>query len=379
MINMEQGKFMRIGFDATAIPANRTGAGNYIFNLVRGLASVDTQNEYAIFAKQTHIHEFGIDQPNFHFIAVDHRTRPLRLLWEQIVLPLRARQLRLDVLHSPHYTMPMLKSSPAVVTFCDMTFQLLPEMHGRIKRVFFNRMMRWSARHADRLIAISESTREDVIRLLQLKPEQIVSTPLAASAHYRPLPTEQVASICSRYDLKPNSYLCYVGVLEPRKNIPTLIEAYAQVITKFPDVPLVIAGKKGWMYDEVFQRVTELGLREHVRFLGYVPDEDLPALYNGARVFVYPSSYEGFGLPVLEALQCGTPVVTTNVSSMPEVAGEAALLVPPRDSHALAEMLCAALADDELAQTLSQAATARATAFSWERCARETLAVYNAV
>ncbi|HEX6288541.1 MAG TPA: glycosyltransferase family 1 protein [Herpetosiphonaceae bacterium] len=370
---------MRIGFDATAIPHNRTGAGNYIFNLVQALAQIDRSNDYAIFARPDHIGEFGIDQPNVQFWGVDLTSRPVRLAWEQVGLPWNIRRLKLDLLHSPHYTMPIPRLCKSVVTFCDMTFYLLPEMHSPSKRMFFQRMMRWSARHADRLIAISESTQRDVIRLLNVRPERIVATPLAASPDYRPLPQTHVAPVCARYDLTPGQYIYYVGVLEPRKNIPALIEAYATIAAEFPHVPLVIAGKKGWMYDEIFKRVVELGLEQQIRFLGYIPDDDVIPLYNGARVFVYPSRYEGFGLPVLEAMQCGVPVITTNVSSMPEVADGAALLVPPGEIPALAAALREVLTDDELARDLARRGLARAAHFSWRRCAAETLEVYQSL
>lgn len=370
---------MRIGIDATAIPLNRTGAGNYIFNLVQALATIDQHNQYVIFAKSQHISEFGLSQPNFDVVSVDLAARPLRLLWEQIGLPLKVKQLQLDILHSPHYTMPILKSSRSVVTFCDMTFHLLPEMHGRTKQLFFRSMMRWSAHHADKLIAISESTRRDVVRILNVAPDRVAAVPLAASLGYHPLPAAHVAEVCARYDLEPGRFLYYLGVLEPRKNVPVLIEAFATLVKDFPDIPLVIAGKKGWMYEQIFQRVIELGLAQRVRFLDYVPDTDLAPLYNGARVFVYPSQYEGFGLPVLEALQCGSPVITTNISSMPEVVADAAILVPVDDVMSLASAIRRVLIDDELARDLSRRGLERAMAFSWQRCAAETLAVYQSL
>jgi glycosyltransferase involved in cell wall biosynthesis len=320
---------VRIAFDATAIPANRAGAGNYIFFLVQALAQVDRVNQYFVFAKPEHIETFGIAQENFEFIGITQPSVPRRLLWEQMGLPRELRRRHVDLLHSPHYTMPLRAVCKSVVSFPDMIFILMPQVHGRGRRTFFQLMMRWSARHADRLIAISESTRQDMYRRLHVPLDRIVTTVLAASDTYRPLPASETHSVCDRYGLTPGAYVYYVGVLEPRKNIPVLLEAYAKLADEFPAVPLVIAGKKGWMYDAVFQQVTALGLQERVRFLGYVPDADLAALYNGARVFVYPSQYEGFGLPVLEAMQCGTPTITTNISSMPEVAGDAALLVAP--------------------------------------------------
>jgi glycosyltransferase involved in cell wall biosynthesis len=252
-------------------------------------------------------------------------------------------------------------------------------MHEASKRIFFQAMMQWSAGNADRLIAISESTRQDVIRLLSVASSKIVSTQLAASSNYCLLPPFEVESVVKRYNLIQGKYIYFVGALEPRKNIPLLIEAYAKLGKQFSDVPLIIAGKKGWMYHEIFKRVAALNLQDRVRFLGYVPEQDLIALYNGARVFVYPSYYEGFGFPVLEAMQCGTPVITTNVSSMPEVAGDAALLVPPNDVEALSIALQRVLTDDVLAKNLSQRGLARAVNFSWQRCAKETLQVYESV
>jgi glycosyltransferase involved in cell wall biosynthesis len=370
---------VRIAFDATAMPMNRAGAGNYIFFLVQALSEVDRVNQYLIFAKPEHLEAFGIVQDNFELIGIAQPSVPRRLLWEQAGLPGELRRRRVDLLHSPHYTMPLRKVCKSVVSFPDMIFIMMPQVHGRGRRTFFQMMMRWSARHADRLIAISESTRQDLFLRLHVPLDQIVTTVLAASESYRPLPKDETQSVCDRYGLTPGRYVYYVGVLEPRKNVPVLLEAYAKLAAEFPNVPLVIAGKKGWMYESIFQQAKALGLEDRVRFLGYVPDADLAALYNGARVFVYPSQYEGFGLPVLEAMQCGTPTITTDISSMPEVAGDAALLVAPNDATALADALKRLLTDDALAQDLSQRGIERAKLFSWQRCARETLAVYQSV
>jgi glycosyltransferase involved in cell wall biosynthesis len=175
-----------------------------------------------------------------------------------------------------------------------------------------------------------------------------------------------------------NRYILYVGVLEPRKNIPRLIAAFARIAERVPELVLAIGGKRGWLYDQVFAQVQRSGLAERVRFLGYVPHEDLPALYTGARIFAYPSYHEGFGLPVLEAMRCGAAVVTSNVSSLPEVAGDAALQVAPEDEVALADALLRLATDETLRALLSRRARARAEEFSWERCARETLRVYEA-
>jgi glycosyltransferase involved in cell wall biosynthesis len=371
---------MRVGIDATAVPLQRTGAGNYIVNLIRTLGHVDRSNEYVIFGKSAHEEELSPDgeAANIRFIRQDFPGRGARLAWEQVGLPGQVRAHRLDVLHSPHYTMPLRHSARSVVTFCDMTFVLHPELHQMVKRVFFPTMMRLSARRADRLIAISESTRDDLVRMWGVDRAKVTAIPLAADPEFRPRDPAEIAETCGRYGLRPGDYILYVGMLEPRKNVDRLVEAFGLVADKLPGVDLVIAGRRGWMYDQIFARVEALGLGDRVRFTGYVLSRDLPALYGGARLFAYPSKYEGFGIPVLEAMSCGAPVVTTNVSSMPEVAGDATVLVAPDDVGGLAEALLRVSTDHALRDDLECRGLARAKTFSWERCARETIAVYEA-
>jgi len=368
---------VRIGIDATALPPQRTGVANYVFGLLQGLSRVDRGSAYVVFAKPMHVRQLAVDAPNFTFVPIELPARGLRLAWEQVGLPRQVRRHRLDLLHSPHYTMPVSHPAPSVVTFCDMTFVLHPELHQRAKRVFFPAMMRWSARHADRLITISESTGDDLVRLWGIDPDRVTAIPLAAGAEYRPAGPEAVAAVSARYGVRPGGYVLYVGVLEPRKNVDVLVAAFGRLAGRFPDLDLVIAGKPGWMYDRIFTQVESLGLRQRVKFPGYVPQDDLPALYAGARVFVYPSQYEGFGLPVLEAMRCGAPVITSNVSSMPEIAGDAALLVEPRDEGGLSEALARRAYDPAFAGELARRGAERATGFTWERCASETLEVYH--
>ncbi len=370
---------LRIAFDATAIPDNRAGAGTYIVSLIQALSRTDRDNEYVVFVKPEHLSEFGPLGPNFRLVPVPLSSTPRRLVWEQTALPSAVRRLKADVLHSPHYTMPLLPGGGCrhVVSFHDMTYLLMPALHLRFHRLFFPRMMRLSVRRADRLLVISESTRRDLERLLPASIGKITTTPLAAGPVFQPAPASEIQEACTRYTLIPGRFLLYVGVLEPRKNVPMLLQAFAQIAPQFPDVPLVLVGKKGWMYDAIFAELTAQGLADRVIFTGYVPEEDLPRLYGGARAFVYPSLYEGFGLPVLEAMQCGAPVVTTDISSMPEVAGDAALLVKPDDVNGLAAALTRVLSDDALAADLRERGLARAAGFSWDRCARETRAVYE--
>lgn len=370
---------MRVGIDATAVPRRRAGAGNYIFNLVRAIAEVDAINEYVVFARPQLIEEWHIRQPNFQFHATELRHRPLRLLWEQTVLPVLARRYRLDVLHSPHYTFPMFGSARRVVTILDMTFYLYPQLHSVAKRFLFRRMIRLAVRRADRIITISESTATDLFHLLDGRglAEKTHAIPLAVDSRFLVIREEAaIAAACRRLGLEPRGFLLYVGVLEPRKNLPVLLRAFRRTRDENNRLPLAIVGKRGWKFDSIFATVRELGLENDVIFTGHVSDADLPYVYNGATLFVYPSLYEGFGLPVLEALSCGTPVITSNVSSMPEIVGEAGILVPPSDENGLADAIRRILSDPVLAVSLSEKGRERASHFSWSRTARETIAVY---
>lgn len=367
---------MRIGIDATALPPRLTGAGKYIVSLTRALLQVDLVNEYIVFAKPRDAALFAGDA-RLKIVQAALVSRFLRIGWEQTMLPLLAASYRLDVLHSPHYTMSLFNSAPSVVTFHDMTFFLYPEQHELYKKVFFRASIRFSARRARTIIADSESTRQDILRLLKLDPSRVVAVPLGVSPDFRR--TDDYAALEAmrqKYHL-PDQIILYVGVLEPRKNLPTLVRAFKSLVDRGVPHSLVLTGRRGWMHAELFQVVEDLGLRGRVIFLGYVPDEDLPLLYNAADLFVYPSLYEGFGLPVLEAMSCGVPVITSNVSSMPEIAGDTGILVNPHDADALADAMQLVLTDRALRDKLARNEQVRARMFSWERTARETLAVYE--
>lgn len=371
---------MQIGIDASAIPTSRAGAGNYIFNLIAALPKVDFANNYVIFAKSEHIEEWKINQSNFRFLDCSFRNPPLRLAWEQVVLPCMLEKYKVDLLHSPHYTMPYLASCKTVVTFCDMIFFLHPFLHKLIKRFFFRSIIQLSSRKADAIIAISESTACDINLLLQIQSKKVYAIPLAAGDSFRLINDRiGISKACHRYGLIPGNYLLFIGVLEARKNIPILLKAYRKLVDRGIRQNLVIVGKKGWFYKEIFSTMTSLGLDKQVIFTGYVPDADLPFLLNGAFLFVYPSLYEGFGLPVLEAMSCGTPVVTSNISSMPEIIGDAGLLVDPTNINSLAENIEKLILSNSLRDSLRQRGISRAATFSWERTARETLNVYTQI
>jgi glycosyltransferase involved in cell wall biosynthesis len=301
------------------------------------------------------------------------------LLWEQIALPRLVRRAGVELLHSLHYTRPLVLPCASVVTFHDLTFFLLPDLHTRAKRVFFPMAMRFSALTADALLSVSESTRQDAIRLLHIPAEKIFTTPLGVNEEFHIISDQAILESCRlRYKL-PEKFILFVGLLEPRKNLPLLLKAYAQLL-KIEDAPrLVIVGRPGWGYKEILQQIDVLNLKDKVHFTGYVPAQDMPIVYNLAQVFVYPSIYEGFGLPPMEAMACGTPVITTDVSALRDHVGEAGILIPSQDEEALVQAMRKILLDPDLRKLLSLRGRQQVANFTWKRTALETLKVYQYV
>lgn len=366
---------MRIGIDATALPVELYGAGNYIVNLVHALARVNSDSELVVFTKPVHAPLFQ-SQEHIQVASVALPMRTWRIAWEQTILPRLIRRHELDVFHSPHYTIPFAAPCATVVTFHDMTFFLYPQAHLLYKRFFFRTIIPISARRASAVIAISESTRQDILRLTRISPSKVFGIPYGVGSNFRPEKNPAILDEIRRQYNLPAEFLAYVGNLEPRKNLPMLLRAFARLVKQGLPHDLVLAGSRGWKDNAVFSACQELGLSKRVHFIGFVPQAKLPALYSACSAFVYPSLYEGFGLPVLEALACGAVVVTSNVSSMPEVAGKAGILIDPQNVDDLTNALYRALTDQELRATLPNMAIERARLFSWERAAKETLALY---
>jgi len=369
---------VRIAIDATSVPHQRVGAGTYIYNLVRALAQVDNDNRYFVFAKPETFEECLPTAPRFHLVPVRLPWRLARMAWEQAVLPLHLRRLGVDVLHSPHYTTTVVSGGwRRVVTFHDVTFFLLPERYPPLRGAYFRAASRAGARLADLVVAVSKTVKADVECHLRLPPERVRVVPLAAAPSFHPLgDAARTTAVRTKYGL-PERFILNVGALEPGKNQATLVRAFHRLKRQDSEQGLVIAGPPAWRYERLFRLVDDLGLAGQVRFLGYVPAEDLVALYNLADLFVFPSLYEGFGLPPLEAMACGLPVVASTAPALREVLDDAALLVHPQDVVALAEAMAAALRDEPLRSRLRQAGLRRAAQFSWERTARETVAVYD--
>jgi glycosyltransferase involved in cell wall biosynthesis len=266
-----------------------------------------------------------------------------------------------------------------VTTIHDISYEHLPETYNRRSRFQMKLTIRHTAKRADHVIASSEYSRQDLIDTYRLPPEKVTAIPLAAPTFYGPVTDHtQLSSIRAKYDL-PGDFILGVGSIQPRKNLARLIEAYGILAEKREMPPLVLVGKKAWLSDETLNAKELRRLGDRVRFTGFVPDEDLPPLYSAAKLFVYPSFFEGFGLPPLEAMQCGTPVITGDRTSLPEVVGDAGVLVDPFDVPALANTIEDLLGDDLRRQRLSQKGLERAAQFTWESTARQTLDVFERI
>jgi glycosyltransferase involved in cell wall biosynthesis len=369
---------MRIGIDATALPPQPVGAGYYIINLIRALSLLKTEHQIVVFAQKARRGLFELsEESTLEWVSVSDKNPAIRLIWEQAAFPGLVRRHKVDLLHSLHYTRPLKLPCKSVVTFHDMTFLLFPQFHTRAKRLFFPLAIRYSAASADAIIADSENTRQDAIRLLGISPQKIFGVPLGVDERFRPFTDPFILSqVKEKYTL-PDHFILYVGLVEPRKNLSLLVESYKNLISEGIPHPLVIVGRLGWMYQSVLKEIERLGLKDRVHFTGYIPFQDLPMVYNLADIFVYPTVYEGFGLPPLEAMACGTPVITTAVSSIPEHVGDAGILVPPNDARAITRAMAAVLSDAALKEKLIERGPKQASYFTWERTARKTLQVYQ--
>jgi glycosyltransferase involved in cell wall biosynthesis len=307
-------------------------------------------------------------------VAADPRRRAA---WEQGVLPALAARRRLDLLHGPVNVVPLAAPCPLVVTVHDLAYLRLPEVVPERRRRYFTGLTRLSVRRAQRVLAVSESTKRDLVELLDVDEDRVAVTPLAADERFRPLSSEGLSQFRAAAALD-RPYVLYLGTIEPRKNLPTLLRAFESIAADVPHL-LVIVGPDGWLTESFYETLRRMRHSERVRRVGFVPAGDLAAWYGAADLFVFPSRYEGFGLPVLEAMACGTPVVTSNVSSLPEVAGDAALCVDPADEAALAEAIRRVLSDATLAADLRTRGLARAGSFSWSRTATQTVEAYYRV
>ena len=373
---------MNILIDAIPLMSPLTGVGQYVLNLADYLKRLDLKYDYHFFYG-THISSEIRSGPSKVVTlarwASFKRIIPYRLKHSIKRFNLNVLALRrgITLFHETNFIPLMHFGVPEVSTVHDMTVILYPEKHPMERVKLFEKRLLNDIHDFKHIIVVSENTKRDLITLTGYPEERITITSLGCNNSFRLLERESVKTFLRKRGL-PEKYILFVGTLEPRKNIEFLIRSYYGLEKRLRDeYPLLIAGPKGWYYDSIFKLVDDLALGSSVRFLGYVPDEELPLLYNGASLFVYPSFYEGFGLPPLEAMTCGCPVITSNTSSLPEVVGTGGVMVNPEDEDDLRVRMEEALTDEKTRIGMSEYGLQRAKRFSWEKCARETLGAYK--
>lgn len=359
---------MRVAYECTTITPNRSGIGRVAERLAYALDAIMTGEDELWTLTNA-------DPPaGLRALPPSGPARPTAL-WMQTAVPRIARRERIDLFHFTNATAPLALSTPYVTTIHDLSLRRMPEAHPLRRRAYQGTLLARSARRARAVIAVSETSARDIVAMLGVPRDRVVVTPLAADERFRRVDdAASLDAVRARYDL-PDRYLLYVGNVEPRKNLSRLVDAFESIAA--PGVTLAIAGALAWMSREVERRVATYRGEGRVRLLGYVADDDLPALYTAADAFVYPSLWEGFGLPVLEAMACGTPVVASRIPAIEEVAGRAARLVDPLSTAEIAAALETLLADAAERERLSTAGRERAARFTWEQTARRTIAAYH--
>jgi glycosyltransferase involved in cell wall biosynthesis len=366
---------MRIGIDARLTHYRQAGISRYTLQLIEALARCDVDDEFVILQSFRSKRPL-LDRPNF---TRRQLYTPCHHPLEQLTLPLEISTKGLDVLHSPDFIPPFRRNCRSVITIHDLVFILYPHFLTKDAARYYGQIDQ-AVRRTDAIIAVSEATKRDLIRLVGAPEHKISVIYEGASPYFRPMRSPEVTErVRERFGLQQD-FILFVSTIEPRKNVPTLLQGFRHLLDAYhPEVKLVLAGEKGWLYDEVFQRVSDLNLVDDVMFLGRVTTEELLWLYNSAQMLVAPSIYEGFGLTPLEAMACGTPVVVSNVSSLPEVVGDAGLLVNPESVEELAVAMWRVLTDSELRASLMDKGIKRAASFSWDKAARETLKLYRSL
>ncbi|MDH7488132.1 MAG: glycosyltransferase family 1 protein [Anaerolineae bacterium] len=369
---------MRIAIDGRYVQDHFPGIGRYTYNLVRALSALGESAEWLVITNprlpNTRYDLAALAaQPGVRLVACDVGTFSLQ---EQTTLPREVARLGVSLLHSPYYVKPYRLPVPSVLTYYDVIGLVYPNALPSARARALFRLLSWLAlAGADKVILLSRSAQRDVMRHFRVAEARTTVIYPAADPQFQPQPADVVERVRQKYGLE-GPYVLYVGINKPHKNVETLVEAWARAK---PQAMLVLAGREDPRYPQARQRVAALGMERRVRFLGDVPEADLPALYSGAALFAFPSRYEGFGLPVLEAMACGAPVVSSDAASLPEVVGDAGPLLSPADVEAWADALVRLLGNPATLEAMRGRSLARAAEFSWEKAARDTMAVYREV
>lgn len=376
---------MEIGINALKLYASQdyrnAGISNYVRQLTTHLLECGESNHYTLFTNNLmpQWQESTRHAPTIVTSRLPTAHPIPRILWEQTVLAWHTARDRLDVLHCPLNVIPLAAACPTVLTIHDLTFLRYPRLFPRLKQLYLRLFTRMSARNASAVVTDSASTRDDVVNMLGVPEDQVHVVYPAADADYCPRTQDECSAFRAAKGL-PHGYVLYVGTLEPRKNVDVLIRAFGRVMREEQSPhSLVLAGGKGWMTQSIQGAIAESGIGERLIMPGYVAREELPLWYSGADLLVYPSTYEGFGYPVLEAMSSGTPVIASKTSSLPEIVGDAGVLVPPREESQLTAAMASILTDRNLAESLRTRGLSQAERFSWTESVRTCLSLYQSL
>jgi glycosyltransferase involved in cell wall biosynthesis len=376
-------KNLRVTIDATPAVQGSAGIGRYVRELLRAFTGMGRSEQVEVFCVMKGGHKSGEEAlPHLATHALSLGNKP----WRFLVLATHLLRISMHrpcglssrLFHATDHLLPYLAGIGKVFTLHDLTVSICPETHSPLNRWFSNAMVPRFMNYADAIIAVSESTKRDAIRIASIPGEKITVIPHGVNERFRPVPDTERLEVRARYGL-PEHFLLTVGTIEPRKNLGMLLDVVKALGEEGKDVKLVVAGKKGWRSQPFFDQLRSLGLGGQVMLTGSIPENDLPALYSAADLFLFPSLYEGFGLPVLEAMACGVPVLCSDQSSLPEVAGDAAVLLPPHDMHAWMQTVKALLSNEALLAELAEKGLRRSQAFTWEKTAQLTWEVYERV
>lgn len=372
---------MRIGINALfMIPGIVGGSETILRNLISNLAAIDPHNEYVLFTNRENSGSFSLDQPNFFEVRcpIPARFRPARTFWEQFILPIQCQWHRIDLLHSPGYVCPIALPCLSVVSILDMNYFFFPQDWSKLALWVLKILVPLSARRSCEVIALSQSSKRHIMEALKISEDKINVTYMGVDKIFHPRhDRREILKIKKRIGIKGN-FILSVANSHPHKNLPRLIQAY-YILRRNKEIThqLLLAGNPGRDHLELLRMVKKLGVAQKVIFTGYIPHHQMPLVYQAADLFVFPSLYEGFGLPILESMACGTPVVSSNAASLPEVVGGAGILVDPYDANEMAGAMSRVLTDKKLVGTLVKEGLKHSKKFSWAETAKQTLAVYQ--
>lgn len=374
----------RIGIDVTSAITQGGGIGRYTRELVQALNKANKQFEFAFFSAkppdELQVKNQLPSGPKIGYFPTKISERWLYRLWYRLRLPLSIQRFigPIDLFHSPDFVLPPISGNiPSLLTVHDLSFVHFPEAFTPALNNYLQRVVPWSIERATHVMADSEATRRDLVDLWEVPPEKVTVLYSGVSNRFKPITDDKrLRALRRKYELGDEPYLFSVGTVQPRKNYQMLIRAFKDIAHRIPQ-SLFIAGGRGWLYEEILAEVNQLGLTDRVRFLGFVDDEDLPGLYSNADLFLFPSLYEGFGLPLLEAMACGVAVISSNSSSLPEVLGEAGLALDPNDIEAWSRSMLTLLEDSSRKTTFVARGFMQVRGYTWERSAVQLLEKYQ--